>query len=83
MRVKSVMLLLMLAVAGTTAAENRNFLFLLVDDLGYGDLGYTGSAFYETPNIDALAASGMRFEQGYAACQVCNKGKGIHGRYRC
>lgn len=50
----------------------RNFVFFLVDDLGRTDLGYTGSTFYETPNIDKLAASGMRFDQGYAACQVCS-----------
>lgn len=54
------------------SAPPRNFLFILVDDLGCTDLGYTGSTFHETPNIDALAASGMRFDQGYAACQVCS-----------
>lgn len=55
-----------------SAAERPNFLFIVVDDLGCTDLGYAGSTFYETPNIDALAASGMRFDQGYAACQVCS-----------
>jgi arylsulfatase A-like enzyme len=56
------------------AAEDprRNFLFILVDDLGCTDLGYAGSTFHETPHIDGLAASGMRFDQGYAACQVCS-----------
>lgn len=54
------------------SAPARNFLFILVDDLGCRDLGYTGSTFYETPHIDALAQSGMRFDQGYAACQVCS-----------
>ena len=55
-----------------TAAPQRNVVFILVDDLGCTDLGYAGSTFHETPNIDALAASGMRFDQGYAACQVCS-----------
>lgn len=57
---------------GAGAAEQPNFLFILVDDLGRRDLGVEGSTFYETPNIDGLAESGMRFEQGYAACQVCS-----------
>ena len=52
--------------------QKPNFLFILVDDLGYYDLGYSGSNFYQTPNIDRLARSGMRFDQGYAACQVCS-----------
>ncbi|GAA5508706.1 sulfatase [Novipirellula caenicola] len=55
-----------------SAATQRNFVFILVDDLGCKDLGYAGSTFHETPHIDALAASGMRFDQGYAACQVCS-----------
>lgn len=60
------------ASASTAFAEPRNFLFILVDDLGCTDLGYQGSRFHETPHIDGLAASGMRFDQGYAACQVCS-----------
>lgn len=54
------------------ARERPNFVFLLVDDLGWADVGCNGSTFYETPNIDRLAASGMRFTQGYAACPVCS-----------
>jgi len=52
--------------------ERPNVLFVLVDDLGVMDLGYAGSTFYETPHIDALAAKGMVFEQGYAASRVCS-----------
>ena len=59
-------------VLGGAFAGQPNFVFFLVDDLGYMDMGYNGSTFYETPNIDALAAKGMRFDQGYAACQVCS-----------
>ncbi len=54
------------------AASKPNFLFILVDDYGIKDVGIEGSTFYETPNIDQLARSGMRFTQGYAACQVCS-----------
>ncbi|MBA3314384.1 MAG: sulfatase [Planctomycetota bacterium] len=54
------------------AAERPSFVFFLVDDLGWADVGCFGSTFYETPHIDRLAASGMRFAQGYAACPVCS-----------
>jgi len=46
--------------------------FLLVDDLGWADVGVYGSTFYETPNIDRLAAQGMRFTNAYAAAPVCS-----------
>ena len=52
--------------------KKPNILFLLVDDLGWADLGYTGSTFYETPNIDKLAAEGTVFTDAYAACPVCS-----------
>jgi len=59
---------------GLTAASapRPNFLFVLVDDLGWPDVGCYGSTFYETPNVDRLAASGMRFTTAYAACPVCS-----------
>ena len=44
-----------------------NIIILLADDLGWKDVGYNGNTYYETPNIDALAAMGMVFIQGYAA----------------
>jgi arylsulfatase A-like enzyme len=49
-----------------------NFVFVLVDDLGWKDLGCYGSDFYETPNLDRLASEGMRFSDAYAACPVCS-----------
>jgi arylsulfatase A-like enzyme len=49
-----------------------NFVFILVDDLGWKDLGCFGSTFYETPHIDRLARRGMRFSSAYAACPVCS-----------
>lgn len=49
-----------------------NILLMLVDDMGYKDLGVTGSSFYETPHIDRLAAQGMLFSQCYASCPVCS-----------
>ena len=49
-----------------------NIVFVLLDDLGWMDLGCYGSEFYETPNIDRLAAQGMRFTDAYAASPVCS-----------
>jgi len=49
-----------------------NFVFILIDDMGWKDGGCFGSRFYRTPNIDALAASSVRFTQAYAACAVCS-----------
>jgi len=54
------------------AAERPNFVFFLVDDLGYMDVSCNGSKFHETPHIDKLAETGMRFTNGYAACPVCS-----------
>ncbi len=69
-----------LVVCGTIAtaeplpASTRppNIVFLLADDLGWTGLGCYGSDFYETPRLDALAASGVKFTQAYAACTVCS-----------
>jgi arylsulfatase A-like enzyme len=47
-----------------------NVLYILADDLGYGDLGCYGQAVIRTPNIDRLAASGMQFSQHYSGCTV-------------
>jgi arylsulfatase A-like enzyme len=55
-----------------SAARRWNVVLLLADDLGWKDLGCTGSPFYETPAIDRLASQGMRFTQAYAACNVCS-----------
>ncbi|MBN2594158.1 MAG: sulfatase [Sedimentisphaerales bacterium] len=49
-----------------------NFIFILVDDLGWADLGCYGSDLHETPNIDKLARQGMRFTDAYAAAPVCS-----------
>ena len=52
--------------------KKPNILFIVVDDLGYADLGVMGSTYYETPNIDKLAKSGTIFTNGYATCAVCS-----------
>jgi len=60
------------ALAASSGDNKPNFVFILIDDLGWADVGCNGSRFYETPNIDKLASEGMRFTDGYAACPVCS-----------
>ena len=54
-----------------TAADKPNVVFILADDLGWTDLGVQGSKYYETPNIDQLAAEGLRFTSGYTCGPNC------------
>ena len=61
-----------LAQAATEKAAAPNVILILMDDLGWADVGCYGSTFYKTPNIDQLASEGMRFTQGYAAAPICS-----------
>ncbi len=55
------------------AAETKpNVVLILADDLGWADLGCYGSKFHQTPNLDRMAAEGVRFTYGYSACPVCS-----------
>ena len=65
-------ILSLLASLSLIAKKKTNFVFFLVDDMGMMDLGTYGSTFHETPNIDQLAKTGMKFNYGYAACPVCS-----------
>ncbi len=70
--------------ASLSAAQRRpNILFILVDDYGIKDVGIEGSAFYETPHVDTLARSGMRFTRAYATCAVCSPSRAsiLLGKY--
>lgn len=60
------------AIEGDKADSKPNFVFIFVDDMGWADLGCYGSTFYDTPNIDKLAARGMKFTDAYAAAPVCS-----------
>lgn len=61
-----------------------NFILMLADDLGYGDLGVTGSKQIPTPHIDSLAASGVRFTNAYVSSPVCAPSRAglITGRHQ-
>jgi arylsulfatase A-like enzyme len=67
----------LLTIIGSSSAQadettRPNFVFILIDDMGWRDLGCYGSTFYETPNIDRLTSQGMRFTNAYAAAPVCS-----------
>ena len=59
------------------AATKPNIVFILADDLGYGDLGCYGQRQIQTPNIDRLAREGMRFRQFYAGASVCAPSRSV------
>ncbi len=59
------------ALSAQTTTSKPNIIFILADDLGYGDLGCYGQKRIQTPNIDRIAAEGVRFTQVYAGDTVC------------
>jgi len=65
-------------------ATQPNIVFILADDLGWADLSVYGQTHYQTPNLDALAAGGVRFTQAYANSAVCSATRFglITGRYQ-
>ena len=68
---KRLLLLLLLPVAAL-AAPRPNVIFLMADDMGWGQTGYNGHPRLKTPNLDAMAANGLRFERFYAGNPVCS-----------
>jgi arylsulfatase A-like enzyme len=60
------------SILEATAANKPNIIFLLTDDMGYGDVGCYGGRFVPTPNIDRLAREGIRFTQFYVPSPVCS-----------
>jgi arylsulfatase A-like enzyme len=75
--------LLWSAAIGLRAAERPNIIILFADDLGYGDLGCYGHPSIRTPNLDRMAAEGMRFTDFYSAAEVCTPSRAalLTGRY--
>jgi arylsulfatase A-like enzyme len=70
--------------AASAAAERANVIFIMADDMGYADAGCYGGRVIATPNIDRMAAEGMRFTQCYAGATVCAPSRsvlmtGLHG----
>ncbi len=58
--------------AALPAAEQPHIVFVMADDMGWGQTGYRNHPLLKTPNLDAMAANGLRFERFYAGCPVCS-----------
>ncbi|WP_316788521.1 sulfatase [Pedobacter frigoris] len=69
--IRTICLILLVLPAIAAAQQKRNILLIFADDMGYKDCGFTGSDKFETPNIDALAKSGMVFNNAYAGAGNC------------
>ncbi|MEX2234610.1 MAG: sulfatase [Cyclobacteriaceae bacterium] len=68
----SAVAILGLSIMNIKAQEKPNIVFILADDLGYTDLGCYGNPFNETPHLDSLAQTGMKFTQAYSSSPVCS-----------
>ena len=73
-RTLSSALLIAVSVVAAAAMESGppNVVFIMVDDLGWSDVGFNGSQVYETPNIDRLASQGMVLSDFYSGGPVCS-----------
>lgn len=86
----SFLLLLLFAGLGVQGRSKPNIIYILADDLGYGDLSCYGQQHFRTPVLDGLAATGIRFTQHYAGSPVCAPSRAAlmtgrdpgHGRVR-
>jgi arylsulfatase A-like enzyme len=65
------------AQSAARTASRPNIVLILADDLGWADVGYQGTDFYETPNIDRLARQGMVFTQAYAGAGNCTPSRAV------
>jgi arylsulfatase A-like enzyme len=79
-----VVLLAPLAALQAADAPRPNFIVILADDLGYGELGCQGNAQIPTPHIDSIARNGIRFTSGYVTASVCSPSSAglMTGRYQ-
>jgi arylsulfatase A-like enzyme len=68
---------LIVLVCGASAAEKPNLIFILADDLGYGELGCYGQKVIQTPNLDRMAKEGLRFTHFYAGATVCAPSRSV------
>lgn len=71
-------------VGNERSAEKPNFVLIMADDMGYADAGFTGAADIQTPHLDALAASGVMFTNGYVTHPYCGPSRAglLSGRYQ-
>lgn len=88
MNLRPLRLLLPLIAGAALAADRPNLIWIMADDLGYGDLGCFGQKVIQTPHLDRMAAEGRRFTHFYAGATVCAPSRSVlmtglhHGRTR-
>ncbi|MEI6461931.1 MAG: sulfatase-like hydrolase/transferase, partial [Verrucomicrobiota bacterium] len=71
-------LLLLILWSACLFGESRpNIVFILADDLGYGEVGYNGQKIIRTPNVDRLAREGMIFTRHYCGNAVCSPSRTV------
>jgi arylsulfatase len=85
-KIKLILVLIAALITSFTSAQitqQPNIIFILTDDLGYGDLGCFGSKLNRTPNLDKLAENGIRFTDCYSAASICSPSRAglLTGRY--
>ena len=68
----SILVVFSVPALSLAAAEKPNIILVMADDQGWGDMAYNGHAVLKTPNFDASAAAGLRFDRFYAAAPVCS-----------
>ncbi len=83
MRLITLLILITVCSPASAAAPKPNVIVIFCDDLGYGDLGCYGSPVIRTPNLDRMAAEGLRFTDFYSAAEVCTPSRAalLTGRY--
>lgn len=80
----SAVLSAILAIGSANASDKPNIIVIMADDMGYADAGFTGATDIRTPNLDALAKSGVVFRQGYVTHPFCGPSRAalMSGRYQ-
>lgn len=85
---KKIVLVVLIATCFAFACTKQkeippNIVLILIDDMGWKDIGVAGSTYYETPNIDQLSREGIRFTKAYSAAPVCSPSRGaiLTGKY--
>jgi arylsulfatase A-like enzyme len=74
---------LLLTASAVSAEEKRpNFVLILADDLGWGDVGFNGRTEWKTPNLDKLGSQGTIFKRWYTAAVVCAPSRAAQWRHR-
>lgn len=80
---RSLLLFLLVCLATATADTPPNFVVIMCDDLGWGDVGFNGNTTIRTPHLDEMAANSLKLNRFYAAAPVCSPTRGsvITGRH--